>query len=494
MSRRTGIGLALATSALCLAAQAGAGGAADTRPTVRASAYGVKILLPNQPPLVGGAVAGPPSSRLPAGSFAFPEDGSIVRVASITGRTATHGLRAAARADLRNVSLFGGEITADAVVARSESSAATDGGAVDFGATAVANLVVLGQLVQPSTNLRVPLADWGHAILLQQRERPDEPGGPIAQRGWVTVLDVWLDADHAGLPVGTRILVGYAESAARATAADSHVEQSRSQTPPPGRRTGPPVRPRITRGLGIPPEQPRPGTKGPSPLVLLPEAAGVRLTSDGYVFPVHGPAGFGDTFGAPRAVVEWHHGADIFAPLGAPVLAVADGTLFSVGRNDLGGNRLWLRDGKGNEFYYAHLSAFSPLAVNGARVAAGDVIGFVGNTGDADGTQYHLHFEIHPASLLFLGYEGAVNPTRYLRAWQHLEDIDFPSAAVWAPTLVATGRAPEPGAILLQSSDISTTSGLDPGSLADALGSTRTSVEGALDGVRPRAPARGSRP
>ena len=50
---------------------------------------------------------------------------------------------------------------------------------------------------------------------------------------------------------------------------------------------------------------------------------------------------------------------------------------------------------------------------------------------------YHLHFEIHPSSLLFLGYDGVVNPTPYLRAWQHVNDIDFPSAAVWAPTVVA---------------------------------------------------------
>ena len=59
------------------------------------------------------------------------------------------------------------------------------------------------------------------------------------------------------------------------------------------------------------------------------------------------------------------------------------GTVFSVGWNDLGGYRLWLRDRQGNQFYYAHLSAFSPLAVDGTEVRAGDVIGFVGNTGDA---------------------------------------------------------------------------------------------------------------
>ena len=124
-----------------------------------------------------------------------------------------------------------------------------------------------------------------------------------------------------------------------------------------------------------------------------------KLTAGGYVFPVYGPlVSFGDSYGAFRGDVagNWHHGDDIFAPLGAPLLACADGTVFSVGWNDVGGNRLWLRDSQGNEFYYAHLSAFSPLAKNGRHVKAGEVVGFVGNTGDAQGTPPHLHFEVHP--------------------------------------------------------------------------------------------------
>ena len=145
------------------------------------------------------------------------------------------------------------------------------------------------------------------------------------------------------------------------------------------------------------------------------------------MFPVYGAVSYGDSFGAPRADTIWHHGDDIFAPLGAPVLAVSDGTVFSVGRNPIGGNRFWLRDLAGNEFYYAHLSAFAPDALNGNHVRAGDVIGFVGNTGDAEGTPYHLHFEVHPASLLVHGEDGVVNPTPYLHAWQHLADVAFPT-------------------------------------------------------------------
>ena len=99
--------------------------------------------------------------------------------------------------------------------------------------------------------------------------------------------------------------------------------------------------------------------------MLTPPTVTPKLTSGGYVFPVYGPSGYGDTFGAPRGDVSggWHHGDDIFAPLGAPILAVASGTVFSVGWNEIGGWRLWLRDSGGNEFYYAHLSAYTSLAV-----------------------------------------------------------------------------------------------------------------------------------
>src|SRR4029079_6206750 len=92
-----------------------------------------------------------------------------------------------------------------------------------------------------------------------------------------------------------------------------------------------------------------------------------RLTAGGYVFPVYGPSSFVDSFGGPPSdrPSAWDHGDDIFAPLGAPILAVASGTVFSVGWNAVGGNRLWVRDGQGNLFYYAPPSPFTPPASNG---------------------------------------------------------------------------------------------------------------------------------
>ena len=183
----------------------------------------------------------------------------------------------------------------------------------------------------------------------------------------------------------------------------------------------------------------------------LPPTMTPRLGETGYVFPVYGQVAWGDTFGASRSDVSggWHHGDDLFAPLGTPVLAVAHGVVFSVGHERLGGRRLWLRDDRGNEFYYAHLSAYSPLAVNGAVVKAGDVLGFVGDTGDAVGTPYHLHFEIHPVGLLDRGYDGAVDPTSYLRTWRHVKYLRFDAGADWTPTVLAPD-APKAGAALVR--------------------------------------------
>jgi murein DD-endopeptidase MepM/ murein hydrolase activator NlpD len=165
--------------------------------------------------------------------------------------------------------------------------------------------------------------------------------------------------------------------------------------------------------------------------------------------------------------MSFHHGDDIFAPEGTPLLAVASGVVFSVGPNPIGGNRLWLRDDRGNEFYYAHLEAYSPLAVDGARVEAGDVLGYLGRTGDAEGTPPHLHFEVHPAGFLRLGYDGAVDPTGYLRSWR--PERQLPSGELGRRAPGPRSEAGEPGAFLLASTDISSASGLDRAGLERAL-------------------------
>jgi murein DD-endopeptidase MepM/ murein hydrolase activator NlpD len=135
------------------------------------------------------------------------------------------------------------------------------------------------------------------------------------------------------------------------------------------------------------------------------------LPPGSYLFPVAGPTTFSNDWLNSRAGGRYHQGIDLFAARGTPVVAVADGSLFNVGYNGLGGWRLWVRDGSGNTFYYAHLSAYAPAATEGASVARGTVIGYVGDTGDARGTSPHLHFEIHP------GGGGPVPPHPIVSGW-----------------------------------------------------------------------------
>ncbi len=170
--------------------------------------------------------------------------------------------------------------------------------------------------------------------------------------------------------------------------------------------------------------------------VAIPEIAGQSAILSRLVFPVFGrAASFSNDFGAPRAGTGWHHGIDIFAGTGTPVLAVADGELYSVGVNTLGGNRLWLRDTAGNTYYYAHLSAYAANVADGRKVRAGDIIAFVGNTGQAVTTPPHLHFEIHP------GDGASVNPYPYLQAWRHGTTVTSAEAAGLSPLAVPTADA-----------------------------------------------------
>jgi murein DD-endopeptidase MepM/ murein hydrolase activator NlpD len=112
------------------------------------------------------------------------------------------------------------------------------------------------------------------------------------------------------------------------------------------------------------------------------------------VCPVGQPRGFGDGFGAPRYAggFHLHKGVDIVAPTGTPIYAPFDGVARS-SFNGLGGNAVYVTGATGY-VYNAHLSGFSPNS-NGS-VRAGEVIGYVGSTGDASGGVPHNHFEYHP--------------------------------------------------------------------------------------------------
>ncbi len=129
--------------------------------------------------------------------------------------------------------------------------------------------------------------------------------------------------------------------------------------------------------------------------------AGAHAYSDGFVFPIAADSQFIDSWGFPRMMgtgyAHWHQGTDIFADYGSPVIASEDGVIERFGQAVLGGNKLWIKGQSGISYYYAHLSAFAAGLADGVRVTAGQLVGYVGDTGNAKGTSPHLHFEVHPA-------------------------------------------------------------------------------------------------
>ena len=144
-------------------------------------------------------------------------------------------------------------------------------------------------------------------------------------------------------------------------------------------------------------------------------AAGSEVAITGFMFPVGRPHDFIDSWGYPRAGGRSHEGADIFAERGTPLLAVEDGVLARVGNDRLGGTKLWLVGESGTHYYYAHLERYALGVAEGVVVDAGDVIGYVGDSGDAKGTPPHLHFQLHP------GGGEPVNPYPLLHVVDELE-------------------------------------------------------------------------
>ena len=121
------------------------------------------------------------------------------------------------------------------------------------------------------------------------------------------------------------------------------------------------------------------------------------------IFPIAGPASFTSDFNEGRSGGRLHAGNDLFGEHGTPLVAVDDGQVRS-GRDPLGGNVLNLYATDGTRYYYAHLNAFTDGATTlvdppaPRMVRAGEIVGFLGNTGNAKTTAPHVHFEIHPAN------------------------------------------------------------------------------------------------
>ena len=102
-----------------------------------------------------------------------------------------------------------------------------------------------------------------------------------------------------------------------------------------------------------------------------------------------------DSFGDPRSGGRSHRGIDIFAPRWTEVVAVTEGTVTEVVHGGRAGRSLWLVGWDGRSYFYGHLEAWARGVGDGMTVEAGEIVGYVGNSGNAAGLPTHLHFEVH---------------------------------------------------------------------------------------------------
>src|SRR5207244_11090512 len=148
-------------------------------------------------------------------------------------------------------------------------------------------------------------------------------------------LDAVLAAASAGRPRGRPLQLGVVRVAASGPAAPPPPASTAAPPPPTTTAARPSARPTAPKAKKHPATSPAPKRKRPKARQekkpgtshMLPPNVHPNLGKGLYAFPVYGPAGYSDTYGAARPDVAYHHGDDIFAPLGAPVLAVADGTV-----------------------------------------------------------------------------------------------------------------------------------------------------------------------
>src|SRR5947209_7669710 len=212
---------ALAGACLLVVALGASDGSADRSAGATARAWAIKVIVPGQAAAGTRVLVAPDDAVAFDGAFAYPADGSIVAASSVTTSvSATSGTQASAGAtsQVTSLAIFKDEITAETVTGETHASAGASSASGDTGVTAVGGLVVLGQPVTPTANQQIPFGDWGYAIALEQKgQRVDKP--TPGHHDFVTALDVFLTADHGGLPAQSEIQIGYAEANAQASEA-----------------------------------------------------------------------------------------------------------------------------------------------------------------------------------------------------------------------------------------------------------------------------------
>ncbi len=376
----------LAGATVALAADSGASGHAARAASAQATAYS------------RDSGDGDPNGFVTASGNASQSAGGTSASSSI----ANYKGSASASARVHQVSMLGNMVRADAASVRASAS-----GNASTKTGTVTHLVVSGKPEgSPTSRAVYDLQGYGKLVVL------DDAGRGIA------ALKVKLTRAYGPYPAGTTLRIAYAS----ATARDGAAPPSPTTTTPKPKPSKPSPKPASPKK---PPTKKATRRKPPRTRALL--------TARGFVFPVYGKHSYSDDWGAPRQDTGIHQGNDIFAAAGTPLVSVCDGTLHRVGTKPIPGNRLWVKCNTGDAFFYGHLSAFANDARSGLKVKAGQVVGFVGSTGDAERTPPHCHFEVHP------GDGDAVDPYPFLRAWESHRDVP---AAAWVRQNGQVGQQP----------------------------------------------------
>jgi len=158
-----------------------------------------------------------------------------------------------------------------------------------------------------------------------------------------------------------------------------------------------PQKPRVETANLVPVKEARKEV-ATAPVVANTNAGAGPLASRQLAMPVQGydARKLRDNFDETRGGVRRHEALDIMAPRGTPVVAVDDGKVAKLLRNPIGGVTLYQFDrDESRVFYYAHLDSYAQGVSEGLAVRRGDILGFVGSTGNAPEHAPHLHFAIH---------------------------------------------------------------------------------------------------
>jgi hypothetical protein len=214
----------------------GGSAAAQSAPAASSSAYGVRVVLPGGTGKSAAAVSAPPRGGITLNGFGYGDGAVSTGGLSTAARTSvSSSATAGGSATIRSVSLFGGEITADAVVVRANARASGNGAAGSLDGSSVSSLVALGSPVQASGNRRVALGDWGYMIVLEQAVAARLPrlrdGAPRRPHGRAR-RPAGRDGDHGGLLGGGGKRPEGGSSAASAVPADAASAQQAARPGP----------------------------------------------------------------------------------------------------------------------------------------------------------------------------------------------------------------------------------------------------------------------